>query len=62
MGLRREILLHRGEKGLFTGGKGDFNSPLAGSPEKDANNGLTWLPHPSKILLKSRLNSKPERK
>ncbi len=32
---------------------------LAGSPEKGANNGLTWLPHPSKILLKSRLNSKP---
>ena len=29
---------------------------LAGSPEKDANNSLTWLPQPSKILL----NSMPE--
>ncbi len=32
---------------------------LAGSPEKGANNGLTWLPHPSKILLKSCLISYP---
>ena len=38
--------------------KSSFFTPT----EKDANNGLTWLPHPSKILLKSRLNSKPERK